>query len=246
MRGDGVPPLLRPNPWGFWASVGLSAVIFGVFVMVQTMVTIAFAVANQVPLQNLKELESNGSVLYLATLTATPLAGGLTVWLASLRKPMRVGEYLALKLPSGRAVVVSLLALAVYLVGCDSVSVWLGRPIVPEVMVEAYRTAGNKPLFWVALVLAAPLFEEIFFRGFLFTGLQHSRVGGVGAIALTSVLWAVIHLQYDWLGMLYILVGGLVLGAVRLRTGSVSLCIFLHALMNFGATLETIWLLQYR
>ncbi len=243
---SGTPPLIQPKPWGFWATVGLGMAILGVFIAVQTFVTVGFVVVQHLPITDNKELESNGLLLCLATLTSAPLAGGLTVLFASLRKPMTAGEYLALKLPTWRQVWPSVLALVAYCVTTDWVSVSLGRPLVPDVMVDAYRSAGNVPLIWVTLVVVAPLFEEVFFRGFLFTGLQHSRLGGIGAITLTSLAWATIHLQYDWIGMLYILAAGFLLGTVRVRTGSVWLCILLHALMNAAATLETIWLLQYR
>jgi membrane protease YdiL (CAAX protease family) len=241
-----LPPLIQPKPWGFWATVGLGLAVFGLFVMVQTVVLVVFVVVKHQPMTDLKTLESNGLLLCLATLTSAPLAVALTLLFAGLRKPMTTREYLALKLPTWRQAVLSVLALAAYCIGSDWLSVSLNRPLVPDVMVDVYRSAGCAPLIWVTLVVAAPLFEEIFFRGFLFTGLQHSRLGSVGAIAVTSLAWAVIHLQYDWIGMLYIVVAGFLLGTVRLRTGSVYLCILLHASMNAAATLETIWLLRYR
>jgi uncharacterized protein len=240
------PPLIEPKPWGFWATVGLSLAILSVYVMVQTIVTLGFVVVKGLPLTNPKALESNGLLLSLATLTSGPMAGGLTLLFAKLRKPMTVRKYLALKIPSWQQTWPWVLALAAYCVACDCLSVSLNRPVAPDVMVEAYRTAGSALLIWVTVVVAAPLFEEIFFRGFLFTGLQHSRLGGIGAIAFTSLVWAAIHLQYDWVGMLYVLAGGFLLGMARLRTGSVGLCILLHALMNAGATFEIIWLLQHR
>jgi membrane protease YdiL (CAAX protease family) len=240
------PPLVQPKPWGFWATVGLSLAILAMFVTVQTIVSVGFIVVRHLPLTELKALESNGLLMSLATLTSAPLAGGMTVLFAMLRKPMSVREYLALKFPTWRQVWLSVLALAVYCAMTDWLSVSLNRPIVPDVMVDAYRSAGSVPLMWLTLMVAAPLFEEIFFRGFLFTGLQHSRLGSVGAIALTSLAWATIHAQYDLVGMLFIFVAGLLLGTVRVRTGSVSLCILLHALMNTAATFETIWLIQNR
>ena len=93
---------------------------------------------------------------------------------------------------------------------------------------------------WLAVIVAAPVFEEIFFRGFLFKGLQHSRIGPLGAILVTSLLWATIHLQYDlWdLGIIFAL--GIFLGFARLKTGSVYATIALHALVNLIATIETV------
>jgi membrane protease YdiL (CAAX protease family) len=45
----------------------------------------------------------------------------------------------------------------------------------------------------IALALAAPVTEEIVFRGFLYRGFSESRIGVAGTIALT-VAWALIHI----------------------------------------------------
>ena len=120
----------------------------------------------------------------------------------------------------------------------DALTVWLSRPIVPPFMVEAYRTAGFVPLFWLALIVAAPLAEETLFRGFLFEGIVRSRLGAIGTVILSSLTWALIHMQYELYGIATIFVSGLLLGYVRLKTGSLYATMFLHGLMNLVATIE--------
>jgi hypothetical protein len=115
----------------------------------------------------------------------------------------------------------------------------LGKPIVPEVMLEAYRTSVWPILLWVAVVICAPWGEELFFRGFLFKGWLHSPLGGWGTIFLTSLIWAAIHLQYDLYGVATIFVGGLLLGYARLRSGSLYPSILMHTLMNVLAMGQT-------
>jgi len=90
-----------------------------------------------------------------------------------------------------------------------------------------------------ALIVGAPLFEETFFRGFLFKGLEASFLGTVGAILVTALLWASIHVQYEIYEMSQIFVFGLLLGAARVRTGSLLAPFLAHAMANFLATLET-------
>ena len=80
--------------------------------------------------------------------------------------------------------------------------------------------------------------EELVFRGFLFEGLRHSRLGNAGAIILASAVWASIHLQYEWFYVGQILVLGLLLGAARLFTRSLVPSILMHALVNGIATLQ--------
>ena len=93
---------------------------------------------------------------------------------------------------------------------------------------------------WAALVIAAPVGEEIVFRGFLYRGWAQTPRAVWPAIVVISVLWAVIHTQYDWFGVFQIFLIGLLLGWIRWRSGSTLLTIGLHALINTWATVQTI------
>jgi len=104
--------------------------------------------------------------------------------------------------------------------------------------VRVYQTAGFPLLLWLAVVVAAPLAEETLFRGFLFKGILHSRLGGAGAVVLTALIWAVIHQQYDLYGVATVFAAGLLLGYARLSTNSIYAGLLMHALMNLIATIE--------
>jgi membrane protease YdiL (CAAX protease family) len=92
------------------------------------------------------------------------------------------------------------------------------------------------------MVVAAPVFEELFFRGFLLAGFQRTILGTAGAVVVTSLLWAVIHTQYDLYYMATIFVRGVVLGLARVHSGSLILPIGLHAFVNGLATMQTAYL----
>jgi membrane protease YdiL (CAAX protease family) len=119
----------------------------------------------------------------------------------------------------------------------DLLNLVLGRPIVSPFVREAYATANP---FWllVALLVAAPLFEETFFRGFLFAGLQPSFIGPVGTVVLTSVGWGLLHTQYDAFDVATIIGFGLLLGWARLRSRSLLVPLGIHALTNLVAVVE--------
>jgi membrane protease YdiL (CAAX protease family) len=239
------PPLVVPprGPWGFWATAGWGAVI-GVAYLAAQFVVVAVCAAVWGVLDRgesgsmLETIESNGTVLSLAALLGMVPAVGLSWLFAKLRNGPTVRDYLGLNWPSRWAFVGWSLSLIGLVAASDLLTVSLGRPVVPEVMVEYYRSTIFKPLIWAALMLAAPLAEEVFFRGFLFRGWEASRLGGPGAVVLTSALWAVIHLQYDLFGIGVIFVAGLLLGFARWKTGSLLLCMVLHAAMNLVATVE--------
>jgi CAAX protease family protein len=102
------------------------------------------------------------------------------------------------------------------------------------------RVVSTNPrwVLWLAGAVAAPITEEIFFRGFLFKGLAASRLRWYGAAVITSLLWAASHSQYDWYGIFAIFAFGLILGTVRAMTNSTLLTIWLHGLVNVLALAE--------
>lgn len=82
----------------------------------------------------------------------------------------------------------------------------------------------------IAVVIAAPIFEELLYRERLLDAIAATRLRSVGAIPLTSALFALTHLT-PW-QMLGSFVVGLVLGLVRRVSGTITACIGLHAGLN--------------
>jgi len=236
-------PPTPATPWGFWATLGWSLLIALGYVLVQGVAAFVMALAGLVgkagAIPSAKEFEVSGLAIAVATILSTPVAVCLCLLFASLRRGIPVRDYLGLGWPTTTTCARWCLAFLAMVLAADAVTSALGRPIIPEFMVETYRSAKLLPLLWIALIVGAPLSEEFFFRGFLFSGLQHSFAGPWGTVVLTAALWAVIHVQYDVYGMGMIFLQGLLLGCARLATGSVWLCVALHGLTNFVATVET-------
>lgn len=97
-------------------------------------------------------------------------------------------------------------------------------------------TAG---LLFLTVAGLAPLFEEVFFRGFLLPWLQPrladrwgSRWGTFAALLVTALAFGAMHLQPRGLHTLSTL--GLVLGWAVVRTGDLRAAIFVHAAWNGG------------
>ena len=59
---------------------------------------------------------------------------------------------------------------------------------------------------------------------------------------MSSIAWGVMHIQYDWYGILSIMIMGLYLGIVRHKTASLWLTMLLHAIANAIATIEIVLL----
>jgi membrane protease YdiL (CAAX protease family) len=79
------------------------------------------------------------------------------------------------------------------------------------------------------VVILAPIVEELIFRGIIFSGFQRIYPA-FWAIFFSALLFALFHLNPWQLGPTFLL--GLLLGFVRLRTGSLLVSIFTHALHN--------------
>lgn len=85
---------------------------------------------------------------------------------------------------------------------------------------------------WVGVlrvVVLAPIVEELIFRGVIFSGFQRIY-SAFWAIFFSALLFALFHLNPWQLGPTFLL--GLLIGFVRLRTGSLLAAIFTHALHN--------------
>ncbi len=233
----------RPSPWGFWATMAFSLGVIGLFFVLSTVVTLGFIVVQCTAGRNFGEddfmrLATNGLLFSLATWVSMPLCLAMVVLLVKLRRQLSVREYLSLNQVPAKTYLAWTAIVLVFVIVSDGASWILGKSIVPEVMIEAYRTAVVPPLLWGAIIIAAPVFEELFFRGFFFRGIQQSRLGNVGAVLITSFFWSIIHMQYDLSIIVWIFLLSILLGIARARSNSTYLTIALHALLNLIATIQ--------
>ena len=234
----------RGRPWGFWATIGFSSIVVAAYLIIGIVVVVAFVIVAKVQNPEMdiatfsKSLSSNGLCLTVAIILSTPICTALVVLFAKLRKSYPIRDYLGFTNATRRGVVKWLLATAALIAFSDALTHLLNRPIVPAFMVDVYKTAFFTPILYVAFILLAPIFEEVFFRGFVFQGIRYSRLGPMGAIGLTAIGWSILHIQYDAYGMVSIFALGLLLGTARLKTDSVYLTSAMHSLMNLVATIE--------
>lgn len=104
--------------------------------------------------------------------------------------------------------------------------------------------AGSKHLLLaLVLVFAAPLLEELVFRGYLFRAWRHTRLGFSGTLLLTSVLFTLLHWgQYSLAQLSFVFTLALILGFAREKSGSVLLPMLLHLGNNLAAAVLVLYL----
>jgi uncharacterized protein len=182
--------------------------------------------------------EDLGSLAILA-MWSIILASALTILLVwfNIKKDGRadkIGLFAPSKIPLAQTLGlgVALLALSYGLTWLYSTYVIPGVDMQGEI--KALLAALPKtPIYFllqfVAVAVAAPIVEELLFRGYLQTSLT-TRFGAPVAILLASLLFALVHMQPYAIPALMLI--GLTFGYLYHRTGSLKVNIALHVVNN--------------
>lgn len=234
-------PVWTPEPWGLWQTAGLSLVIALVYALVSILVASGYVIVQgqeallEDPETMARSLQYNGALLTVTTLMNTFFCMALMLFFAWIPRYITIREYFSLNWPGWKPVLKGVLVIILFAVATDAFGSLAGKRVLPEFTIETYKSAGSLPLYLLALVICAPLVEEFFFRGFLFIGIEKSRLGPAGAIWVTSVTWALIHIQYKALHVFIIFCIGMILGHFRRQYQSLYPCLAMHGLQNLIA-----------
>ena len=225
--------------WGRAATLGLA--VFALFAG-QIIGLLALTLWYGQGLGHLPDFSGDGAAISIIIMVSTPVEVAL-LWLFASRVAANPADYLGLKWPSRGELLFGIVATVALIVLGNAVSWLVGRSLVTSFQTDIYATArssGWLVLLLIAVVILTPIGEEILFRGFLFRGWLRKPGDAWLVIVATSMLWALIHLQYDWYVISQIFVFGLVLGWLRWASGSTILTILLHAMINAEGMIETV------
>jgi membrane protease YdiL (CAAX protease family) len=228
--------------WGYWTTLGWSVVAllignfagFGALLWLRGWDLLLRTPSDGVPV----------TIFVVLSNLITTMVLVIAVWLGR----SGLSEYFALNWPSRRDLTLGIGALVILIAANDGLLYFTGRDLVTSFQLQSYTTAaaaGWLPAMLAAVIFVAPAGEEAMFRGFLFRGWVRSPRSASPAIVVISLLWAILHVQYDWAGVLQVFVVGLFLGWMRWRSGSLILTFFLHGLFNLEGTLETLAVVHF-
>ncbi len=175
--------------------------------------------------------ETDGLVVSFGIVSGVSL-GGLALYLVTRTREPR--ELLALTTPKPAHVAIALAGSALLVALFDVARQLTTGTIIPAAWTTLAESAPL-PVLVLAFVIAAPIFEELFFRGFLHTSLRETRLGVPGTIAVTSILFTLAHGPEDLVSLLDPLASAIFLAVLRERTGSIIPGIAAHALGNAQA-----------
>lgn len=235
----------RVGYWKFWGTLVWSIAIMATLVIVGGIGVFVGLVwldpGVEVPEDDLLPLVySNGRILLF--LTAAAFLSAFAVMALAVRlSGLGMREYLGLVIPRRRDIAIGLAGLVLIYAAFVVLNVVVGPLRSPASVVAMYRSAaaaGLIPALIFGAVVLAPVSEELLIRGFMLPGWAASWLGPKGAVLLTTVVWTVLHTQYDWIVLMQIACIGLLLGWLRQRSGSTLLTMVLHAVQNAAAMIQ--------
>jgi uncharacterized protein len=216
--------------------------IFGFFSVGQLLLPIAIGLVQSVGRFNPAALDERSKALYILSNYVLLSAGGLTVLYLCLKPflPLPEGWFRVRWFSNwplwGVGGYFAALPLVI-LISLLNQLIWQGQggsnPILPIAL------QGKDPvalaIFFSTAAIAAPIFEEILFRGFLLPSLTR-YFPTWGAIALSSLIFATAHLSLSEVLPLTVL--GMILGFVYSRSNNLLSSMLLHSLWNSGTLLS--------
>jgi uncharacterized protein len=238
-------PAVKEPVWGFWSTLGLGVGVMVVFLLAQLGALVVFLAAKylsnpkSLSIPVIQSLGTNGFVLAVASIASAIVCTAMIVLLVKLKSGAKIKRYLALNALSVKTVLALLGITLGFLVLSSLIGYFVEKPGSNTFTAQAYQTSGPAVIFWLALVVFAPFFEEVFFRGFLFKGFSQSRIGIIGTIILTALFWSLLHFQYDIFGVGTIFALGIILGVIRYKTGSLWSTIAMHMFWNLLGLIGT-------
>jgi len=240
---DSVPAAIaKPERLNVWETFGWALLAIVLAQVALTAVVIVWF-PEQIPTSATTQTYT-GVLVALVALISNPIEIAFLAIIARWRTGRSALDYLGLVGFRRRDLLIGVFAIVGLALAFDVIDPYIGVDVVPPFETDVFSTVRDSvwlvPLA-LAVVVIAPIGEEVIFRGFLFRSWVRPGRWGVVAVALISFLWAALHLQqYSFAIVAQIFVIGLVLGWMRWRSGSTWLTIVLHVLVNFESTIETV------
>ena len=177
--------------------------------------------------------ELMGTLVYIAVLAMTV---GYISWDGDLSRTLqmfKIGSFrIGLILLIGLPFVITVIDIAATNIYDILYIMFFGTPSIPEIVyyVDDSEYDLILVLSFVSMVIAAPVVEEILFRGYILDAIRKIH-GDTVAILGSAGLFGLIHLEPYVVGMASI--GGVIYGWVRIKTGSLWPSIVSHMVWNF-------------
>lgn len=161
------------------------------------------------------------------------LAIGIPFWIVYSIRKNKTGNSFILAIENKRVIPFIIVGTIALFVGIDPIGDLIP---MPESIKEVFLNIGHQTgiFTFLAMVIAAPILEELIFRGIILEGLL-KNYSPIKSILISSFLFGIVHLN-PWqfvTGLLF----GIFCGWVYYRSRSLSLSIIIHASANLSGFL---------
>jgi len=229
MREEIVIENENSSPWGFWQTIVFSVTAIAVYYLIPLLIVRISSGFEPPTEQEYLQIGKNSFLYTLSIIVSSISALGLVVFFSKLRPGILLKEYFGLNGVSPGTVLKWIIGLLTVLVLVG----WAvmddgGRPYSNNDVLMNY---DNTPLVVLAMSITAPAYEEFLYRGFMFKGIEFAS-GPAMAVLLSSLLFALSHIQYNVFGMYMVFITGLFLGYARVETKSIITPIAMHSALN--------------
>ncbi len=192
----------------------------------------------------------NGTIVSSSIFLSLVFLSALIVLLIRL-KGGSVVDYLALKRFSLKVAIGTFALLLIFMIGSQALTYLLDKS--PSLFVDPlYDSVSSVWLLIIAMVIVAPIYEELVFRGIIWSALKEqfslryvssslsavearAKAGKHGALMaslITSLVFAIMHLQYGLYEISTIVLLAMIFCYARYKSGSLWLPILLHIINN--------------
>lgn len=117
---------------------------------------------------------------------------------------------------------------------------WAITAYTPAIATEGYAeemAQRGLPELLLSMVVLGPLGEELLFRGAMFSALLR-RWGVWAAVIIPSILWGLMHTDYELWVVASTVGSGVILAVIRWKSGSLYPPLVLHAAVNLLVELD--------
>lgn len=188
---------------------------------------------------------NDGTVVSISIMIGCVLLGAISALIIHMQGG-NFTQYLALK-PFSLAVGMGMIGLLlIFMISSQALTYMLDES--PLSFVDPlYHSVSSVWLLFFAMVIVAPIYEELIFRGLLWSAiaeqftspsdllLRSEYRGAIVASLVTSLIFSVIHLQYGIYEISTIVVLALIFCYARIKSGSLILPMLLHIINNGAA-----------
>jgi membrane protease YdiL (CAAX protease family) len=240
-----IMPIEINKPWSAKATLGLTLLIFILYFLI-SIIVLGIAAGIEITTSGLnsenaldvgadisQKLALDGDFNAINYLLTALCLSPLIFTFANRKKITTAAAYLGFDKRPNRSTFINFnLAMLAYFIFSYFASSTLAIE-TPQSMIDIYNSTDYLWLLFIAVVIIAPIFEELLFRGFIYKGLERSPFGIVGTIIITSILFTMIHSgQYELSILLILFPLAVIIGLSRYRSGGIYLPIYLHFVNN--------------